>query len=181
MEKYRGTGLLSVKKMILRQRPDLQETFLAKLGPEERQLYEAVLATEWLPIKVVATLFYKAAGALYPGNLRGLEELGRQQALDNLQGIYRPMLRVLTINFAIQQVAKLWRGYFDEGEAAAWQEEGQKRAVMSVDNFPGLPEGNRRVISGYIQGVVELCGARNVVVQHDQSRAEKWVWTVTWS
>jgi len=181
MPNYKGAGLIIVEKLFAKQTPDLREAFVVKLTPAEQQFYKSVLATQWQPIATVAAVFEKAVGFLYPGNRRGLEEMGRQQALDNISGIYRSLLRITTIEFTIKQVAKLWRSYFDEGEASARQEHAEKRVTMTVENFPDLPLANRRVVSGYIQGTLELCGAHNVQVLHDGSQAGKWIWSVTWT
>jgi hypothetical protein len=180
MQKYKGSGLIIVKRMFTQQPPAVKGSFFASLGPEEKRVIESALATQWLPIEVVGSIFSKAAAALYPGNQRGLEELGRQQALDNLSGMYRPLMRVMTVSFAVQQVAKLWKSYFDEGKASGAQENGEKSAWLTVEEYPGLPSASRRVITGYVRGVVELCGAKGVQVSHDEGRPEKWAWSVTW-
>lgn len=179
--KYKSAGLGILKKLFATQSPEVREAFAAALTPEERQLTEAVIATQWVPIALAAGVFEKAAARLFPGDARGVEEIGRLMARDQLSGIYRPVLRVLSVGFAIQQTAKLWRSYFDDGEASARQEAGSTRGTIAAEKCPDMPEANRRIITGYVQGLLELCGAREIQVTHDGSRSERWVWNVTWA
>lgn len=51
---------------------------------------------------------------------------------------------------------------------------------MLVTNSPGMLETWRELLCGYIQGILEQTGSRNVQVNRDQADEAMWRWTVTW-
>ncbi|NTV53316.1 MAG: hypothetical protein HGA76_09945 [Candidatus Firestonebacteria bacterium] len=181
MAKYKGAGLAALKKQIVDLGSAKEQELLAKLTPEEKQVYTAVLSSAWLPIDIAAHLLQKGAEVISPGNPDlGLHQIGLFQARYNLAGIYKPLMRITTVYFVVQQAAKLWTTYFDRGQALAVKVADKNLIEFSVDDFPELPYSNRRIVNGFIEGTLEFTGTKNIRVTHQSENSQSWKWHIIW-
>jgi hypothetical protein len=181
MNNYKGAGIFILKKIFAQRGKEFEAAFLAKLPPETAQVYSRTLAFQWLPVETVAQFFIAAAGIIHRDLDQGLFEIGRQQSLDQLSGIYRPLLRVCTVNFAVQQSGRVWKNYFDQGVVTVTQNPVKKEVNFRLTDFPDLPRANRLVVGGFLVGVLELTNAKNVAVRHQDGEPQNWQWILTWN
>ncbi|MBN1595845.1 hypothetical protein JW933_07965 [candidate division FCPU426 bacterium] len=180
MIKYKGTGIKILNHLFASHGQDQEAKFLAILTPEEKEGYENIMATSWVPIDLAARLFAKAAEVLFPGDCEGLMKIGREQALNNLTGIYKILIRITTLNFVLSQTALLWKTYFDQGKAQGLGEAEKKKAILRVTGIPDMPKASRQVVAGYVVGVLELINIKNTKVRHMESNPQCWEWEITW-
>lgn len=176
---YKGTGAVFMRSFIRATNPAIEERVLAKLSPEDADRYLKTLEFDWIPIGSITRIFEAAAPLLFPGHHEGLRLIGRAMAYDHLRGIYRIILRVTTVPFVISQTARLWSTYHRRGSARLERNEPQLVHFV-VSDYPDLPERFRECLCGYIHGVMELCGARDIRIAKSNDNPSAWLWRVSW-
>ena len=176
---YKGTGVVFMRSFVRAMNSALEPRLLAKLPPEDAERYLKTLEFDWIPIGSITRIFEAASPLLYPGNHEGLRLIGREMARDHLRGIYRIMLRVTTVPFVVAQTARLWSTYHRRGRAHMTRQEPHLIHFVVAD-YPELPERFRECLCGYIQGVMELVGAREIRVAKSNDNANAWLWRVSW-
>jgi uncharacterized protein (TIGR02265 family) len=173
----KGTNVVSVRRLL--QAAGREAEAVTQLDPADAETYRSTLAVAWVPIEFIARLFAAAAPVLFPGEPRAIRELGRTIARDNLTGIYRMLLRIVSIPFAIERASSLWSTYNDSGDASITRV-GEDRARMTVANYAAFPEATVEETAGYIEGVALLCGAKSIDVQTSRPTSDSFVFDVTW-
>jgi hypothetical protein len=174
-----AAGLYFIKKRVRAAGVVAEQALLKLLTPEERDCYYKALPVVWIPIEIAAAVYPKAAEVLLPGDRSGVWKLGRDQAHADLSGIFRALLVVTTVPFALRQASRFWSSYYKDGRAGV-----ENADTDSVDfyvaDYPDLPSKINDVISGYIAGVMERTGARDINVLVDEQDPNKRRWSVTW-
>lgn len=165
--KCKGTNVISVRKLVVA--AGVEQECLARLSAADVTVWKTVLPMSWLPIDVVAHVFEAGAAVLYPNDARRIRTLGRAIARDNLSGVYRLLLRVLSVPFAIEQSSKLWSAYNDTGVTSVEYQKGAYEVRFLIAECPGFPDVVLEETAGYIEGLIELCGnrVRGVVAVRD--------------
>lgn len=181
MTNCKGTNLTFLRKLLLTYGPAALAECESRLTPEQRTAFASTLPVSWVPVDLVAAVFEAVASVVHPNDPEGVRKLGQALAHDNLSGIYQSLLRLATIPFALAQVALLWRIYQDHGRAKAVQVKGENRAVLTVEEYEDLPATIQEEIAGYVIGVGEMVGAKNIRVVRDGSNPQAWKWTITWT
>jgi hypothetical protein len=179
MAKYKAAFMILLKKLFQAQGPELEKKFLLMLSAEEVSAYQTALPISWIPVQQSEKILLAAAAVLFPKDPQGVRRIGAEEAKDNLHGIYRTLLQIASVPRVLQQVAKIWRTYHDEGKAWAKQEPGKKEGYMIVEGYPSLPMTNREVLAGFIAATMEMAGLTNVRVKRDDTNPEAWKWVVT--
>jgi len=174
MAGYKGVGLVFVRSK-LRGSPH-GPAVLGALSAEARGTFEAATATGWVPIEHACEVFEKAAPLLFPHTPIPLRELGRSLAQDNLGGVYRHIIRWLSVPFLLKQTAVLWRVYHNAGHATVTFSE--RSAELTLHDYPDLPERFRECMCGWISGAIEVCGGTNARVLKVDGPPH--LWRVTW-
>jgi len=180
MAKCKGTNIVFLRKVLGAAGTAAESQFLEKLTPAEAESYRTALPVSWLAAETTTRLFEAAAEVLHPGDAQGIRRLGRELARDNLKGIYRALLRMTTISFVVGLSARLWGMYHDQGKASAWRDPERNRVVVTVTDYPELPKKFLDEIAGYIFGVAEFTGVKNLKVEKDAQDPRAWKWSVTW-
>ncbi len=143
-----------------------EELFRSKLNPDDLLIYKQAMAVIWYPMDAVVRIFTEAVKVLYLLDKKPFHALGYSQAMDNLGGIYRIILGVVTPEFAISQSARLWKTYFDTGETSITSKPtevpGEQDVTFIVKKYPQLPRPFLDIVEGFIHGVVEFTHAKFV-------------------
>ncbi|MBN1594808.1 hypothetical protein JW933_02670 [candidate division FCPU426 bacterium] len=180
MAHYRGTGITALRNILRQGRGEAEKKFLALLTPDEEKIYHTVNGRDWVSITLGASMSEKAVQVLYPGDPQGIERLGRERAIQHMTGIYRVFLHFTHVSWFFKQTAKLWRELHDEGQASV-ERTGQENEIrMIVTHYPSLSPIYRRLIKGYIVGILELVGCRNLRVHLEEDDPRRWIWHITW-
>lgn len=179
MAGYKGMALVLVRQWIRAADPDVERRVLEALTPEERIAYASLVATAWVPVELATNLYVVASPLLYPKEPRPLRQIGRDLARQNLGGVFRFVVRVISVQMLIEKTASLWRSFHDRGEATVTRES-DRLFRFEVTDYPELPERMRETIVGWLGQAVELTGAQNVRVVKSDTDPERWSWTVTW-
>lgn len=180
MGNYKGTGVVFMQSLLKRHGSAIEQKFLAQLNAKERDYFRQTLEFHWIPIEIITRFFELAAPLLYPGDTSGLRRIGREMARDHLQGVYRIVLRVVTIEYIIEKAARLWRTYHQVG-TTRMERIGDHQLHFVVLGYPDLPSAFRECTSGYIAGVLELAGAKDIHIVRTNDNQQEWRWKMAWS
>jgi hypothetical protein len=178
--KTKGTGVAWLRDLINKRGPEADQAMAQNLSPEDLRAFRTAMPISWVPEGSATRIFRAAGDILFSGAPSPLIEVGRGMAKANMTGIYSILMRVATIPFIMSQSSRLWKTYHDTGEASVSEEPGQKKLTMVVAGFPELPADMRQVLRGYLMGLAELTGARNVTARLDESDPDSWKWHCTW-
>lgn len=174
MAGYKGIGILFVRTRV--RAAGCEAALEAALSLEARETLRQVTASGWFPIEHATEIFTRAAPLLFPNAPSPLRELGRGLAQDNLGGVYRHLVRILSISLLLKQTAVLWRLYHNAGRATSSSQE--KSATLELFDYPEFPERFRECMCGWIAGAIELCGGTNARVLKEDG--QPYVWRMTW-
>jgi hypothetical protein len=114
MGKFKGTGIVYVKSLVRSTSAEKEKTLLSMLSPDERKEYDTVLAVSRISIDAASNILKAAADVLYPGDSAGLRTIGYKMAHNDLSGIYKILMPILSVEMAISQAGKLWSQYHNE-------------------------------------------------------------------
>jgi hypothetical protein len=180
MTEYKGTAITFLRGLLSEQPESVRTAFESALSSEDIEQLSSVLAISNVPIAYATRLYMAAAPALYPDEVVeiGLRRIGRALAYDNLSGIYRLVLKVLTVRMLIEQCARLWRTYHSAGKASTRRLSDTHYLFLVVD-CPDLPERYRELVCGYIEGAVAQAGGKEPRVTK-AGKPSEWSWDVTW-
>lgn len=192
MADMKGVLIVFIRRRLRAAGEDVERRVVAQLTPEDRRAYESCTAGSWLPIETIAAISYAAAPALYPDAQEPialtpaaspLVAMGRQQALEDLSGVYSFLVRVATVPFLLRQTARLWTTYHKGGKASVDEPppdpEGRHRANMLVTDYPDFPHRYGNLTAGYIAEAMAMAGAKEVDVRTSYDDAGLH-WDVSW-
>lgn len=172
-------GMLILLRKLFKQRGHAHElVFVRMLSDDGIKVYQTAELIKWVPIELAAELLLTAAQVLYPRDPLALRKLGREEALDNLQGLKLTRTGIGLEAVVLRQVARIWRNYHDEGRALAQEEERTGRLYLLVENYPQLPETNREITAGLLQEALEMSGLKGFGVRRQESDPRAWKWFV---
>jgi hypothetical protein len=179
MASYKGTGVVFMRELMGRAGPEVQTQFLAQLSDGDKEVFLRTLEFHWVPIESITRLFEAAAPLLYPGNRNGLRMIGRAMASDHLNGVYRIVMRVISIDTIIERSARLWHTYHRMGKTRV-ERVAPNLLHFLVSDYPGLPDNFQECMCGYIAQVLELAHAKEVLVSRSTLAVDRYCWKLSW-
>lgn len=179
MALIKAAGLIHTRSLLRAKGGAAENAVLSNLTPTEVTAYQDALPITQLSIEFVTKVAALSAPLLFPGQSQSdaLRSLGRVNALNDLKGIYKILLRFTTTEFAIKQAARLWSTYHNQGEARSFPE-GEKRIIFEVSGYPELPAQFRHILAGYIIGMAEMTGLRQARISLQEENPQQWRWIV---
>ncbi|NTV52605.1 MAG: hypothetical protein HGA76_06295 [Candidatus Firestonebacteria bacterium] len=181
MSECKGSNLVFIRKIVQAAGPEKTEALLTKLSSEEKSAFQSALPSAWVSTVLVSRLFEIAADILFPGDSQGLRLLGRELARDQFRsGIYRAFLRLSTVAFVISQVATIWQIYHRQGRATCTWEKNEKKCDIVVVDYPEFPAAFQEEVAGFLWGMAELTGVKNIRILRDSANPQAWKWTILW-
>ena len=148
------------------------------LSDDDRAVYDRFVATDWVDQAFADRLYGVATPLVYGSGPMALRRFGQEAARADLRGVYRVVVRFMTVPALLERAATLWSKYHDRGIARA-ERQGGNAARLVVEGYPELGENVRESAAGWLAGAFELTGASNVRVVHEGDGA-RWIWAATW-
>jgi hypothetical protein len=178
----KGSPVRSLQKFIDAELTAPQrETLFRTLGPEYDRLKATILATETVPVQMLNRMTEEAAKVKGEPVEAFARRAGREAAGDAVKGIYRFFAMVLTPPALLSKASQMWSSLYNRGEMKI-ENQTDRGATIRILKFPSELAGCGR-ITGWIERMAELTGARNVVVQQTQCYAKGGPfceWVVKW-
>ena len=163
--------------------PAQRDAVMATLPPEfATRLRGPILATETIPIYVLNKMTEEAAKLKGEPLEQFARRAGREGASDAIKGIYRFVALVLTPPALLGRASQMWNSINNRGDMRV-ENRTDRSATIKLLDYPSEASGCGRV-TGWIERLAELTGAKNVRVQQTQCYAKgapHCEWTVAWS
>ncbi len=178
----KGTPVRSLQKFIdSNLNADQREKVFAALPAEYSRFRFPVLATEILPVYMLNRLTEEAAKVRGEGIEDFAKRAGREAARDAVKGIYRFFAMVLTPAALLKRASQMWKTLYNRGDLKV-DEQTEKGARLRLVDFPSEFAGCSR-LTGWIEGMAELAGARSINVIQTQCFAKGGTcceWQINW-
>lgn len=181
MAKYKAALMILMRKLLQERGAETEKAFLAQLQPEEATIYQTAMPITWIPIAPYARIITLGAKALYPDDPKPVRRLGREEASDNLRGVYRTLMSFVSVKAMIDQTPRLWRYYHDQGMLKIDHQEAKHEVTFTLEGYPELPDANLEVLAGFLTQVIEMANKQNVKVVVDNSNPQAWTWRLSYS
>ncbi len=181
MGNYKGIGVCFVRDSVSAGGAAATEQMLAGLSEQDAKVYKHTLATTWVDIHAATRIMQRAVTVLYPDDPMGIQTIGYHMAQAHLTGVYRILLRVITVHFALSQTANYWDAYHRTGRVRIIKGTEANAAQLVIEDYPDLPEAFREMLNGYIRGIMDLAGARDGVVKRGKAPDGSWIWDMNWT
>lgn len=179
MAKNKGSNYRYAVKLLEQKGEQATKAFIDQLTPEEKKFHENTLEISWLDADLVSRLLSKIGKIIFPDKTYPLRECGRLEAQDHLTGMYRILLKLLTVEMVMKQSAKIWKQYHDTGVASVVKK-GDKHIALLVEDYAELTPELRDIVAGYCLGTVELTGVHGLDITIDDQDPQKWQFNITW-
>ena len=179
MLKTKGTDVVALKRLLARDGGKAAAEVERRLTPELGDVFHRIVATSWTPVEQQMAIYLAAAAVLFPDEGEPMEALGYTLAESAFRGAYKIFLRIPSIEFIMTRAAKVWRSYYEKGDAGI-ENVTNTGLDFVVRNLPELPPPMRTMAKGHIRFLTEAAGMKNVrVTLHD---SDPWVfrWTIRW-
>ena len=162
--------------------PEQLRGILATLPPPfDTRLAAPILATETVPVSILNQLTTEAAKVKGEAVDSFARRAGREAAGDAVKGVYRFFALVLTPAALLSKASTMWSSLYNRGEMRV-ENQTDRGATLKIVDFPSEAAGCAR-ITGWIERMAELTGARNLRVVQTQCYAKgapHCEWTISW-
>jgi len=180
METYKAAFIDLVRREIDRQGPARAQAFYAALSPEDREKFGALLPMAWISPEQGGRIVAAAAQAFFGSAPEPLFEMGRQQAIHDMTGMYRVLLKVASVPMVIRRAAQMFQAYHKQGSATVEHASGTTSGTFIIHDYPGLTSPIRATVGGFIAGLLELTGAKAIQVRAIENDPNAWRWELSW-
>jgi predicted hydrocarbon binding protein len=171
MAKNKGTVLVALKAFI-RERfgEEAWLVFLDSLDQDDRLEVELPLSIRWYDLVLMQRVFRKVDELLGDNDCSLIELFGRYEAERDLRTVHRMFLKMANPAYTLEKAGQYWRRFCDFGE---WHivRNGKKGATARFVGCPIVDALYCAELQGYFTRILELVGAKNVSVSHDECRA----------
>ena len=140
MAKYKGVPLVFLRRRVRESglEPEVLEALAAGgSGSDDVRLWERLTATEWVPVDFAERVYEVAIPLVYATDAMPFRRFGIESAEDDLRGVYRFLVRLMTVGALIDKTVTLWRTYHDQGRASS-ERLSDRSFRMAVDGYPEL-------------------------------------------
>lgn len=179
----KGSPVRSLQKFIDTElTPEQRDAMFRGLPSDYTRLKTAVLATETVPVHMLNKLTEESAKVKGEPVEQFAKRAGRQAAADAISGIYRFFALIMTPPALLSKASQMWTTLYNRGQLKV-ENQTDRGATIKLVNFPSEIAGCSR-ITGWIERMAELTGAKNVAVQQTQCYAKggpHCEWVVKWT
>jgi predicted hydrocarbon binding protein len=156
--------------------------YLSALEPKVRKQVEMPSAREWYELDVMLRALHSLRDVFGEEQTDVVGDFGRHEAERDMSTVHRLFFRLANPAYVLEKATEYWRSFCDFGE---WQvvRDSSHGATATLVGVPVVDEVYCQELSGYLQRLFELVGAKNVKSEHARCRArgdETCVWVGSW-
>ncbi|MCD4812847.1 DUF2378 family protein [bacterium] len=177
----KAAGVIHTRTLLRAKGEKTEHYFLDQLTSEEKNLYQTAMPVSMLPLETAMKFYSLAVPLVYMGSSiqDGLTSLAYDTAKNNLQGIYKILVRFSSPETVIKQTAKIWKTYHSKG-AAVSEQLGPQQGRFTLTGYPDIPDGFEYIMDGFIQAMVEMTGVKTIEITHNLSNRDSMTWDIQW-
>lgn len=186
MAQYRGTGVVTLRRLIEAQGADFKNKIYAALTPAEQKIIQNALPVDWLDLSQVGSLisgiYAAVAKKMFPGQDHPIRLLGKAKAEHEFtrNGIFSVFLKIISVEMVAKQVAKLHKRYYDQGEASLVMT-GPTSFDYICRDFPDFPPAFQEANQGYMLALIDACGGRDIRLDIVKDEPNERIWRYSWT
>lgn len=181
MDTYKASGIDFLRKQIKRAGEEKKASLIKALTESERSVWEKALSMSWISLDTANSIWIKASKIIFPDDTqdKSIYQLGLMQAKENVNTMFKLIFKVINTETIIERAAGMWRNYHQKGDAEIERLSGNAY-IFHVKNYSNLPEGIAQSACGYIHGLIELAGKKNITVTRKKT-STGWDWHIRYS
>ncbi len=167
--KTKGVGFTNVRAFTIERFGDAGwASLLEKIPAEDRSEIQSIIPMGWYSLSLYARLIRVLDKVHGRGDLSMMKDLGRFEAENDLKTIHRIFLRFTNPAFIVEKTSQYWKHFHDTG---TWNVTRDDHGVSAVlDDWGCVDSALCRELVAYLTRVLELTGAKNVVLEHPKCR-----------
>lgn len=166
MPNIKGFAIRGVLKYLKETHPDRRQQVFDRLLPETRKALERpVMASQMYPYAAFIDLVRSVDQVAGKGDLSLCEAMGDFAARNDITGIFKVMVSILTPRLMLQRGHMIWTKYCDTGRFVTEKSVGNEFALRLLE-FPQIDLAHCRLILGWLRRWALLTGISEVVVRH---------------
>jgi hypothetical protein len=167
MANIKGFGIRGLLRFIKETRPGRTKEFVSKLPEDIRPLFDRPIVTSNMyPYRAFSELLRVIDRELGRGDLKKCEEIGDFAARQDITGMFKIMLSVLTPKTTLERANLFWSKYCDTGRLTMVSSD-PKHSVLRMENFPEMDEAHCYLMNGWIGRFATMTGGKGVTVKHN--------------
>lgn len=179
----KGSPVRSLQKFLEQELTSEQRISVLAMLPQpfSSRLATPILATETVPVHILNQLTTEAAKLKGEPMDSFARRAGREAAGEAVKGVYRFFALVLTPAALLSKASTMWSSLYNRGEMRV-ENQTDRGATLKILDFPSETPGCGR-ITGWIERMAEITGAKNVRVVQTQCYAKgapHCEWALTW-
>lgn len=173
MPTIKGFAIRGVLKYLKETHPGHRQQVLDGLLPATKKALERpVIASQWYPYAVFLDLVRTVDQVAGKGDLNLCEAMGDFAARNDITGIFKIMMSILTPRLMLQRGHMIWTKYCDTGRFVTEKAANNEFAVRLLE-FPQIDLAHCRLILGWLRRWSSLTGVSSVEVRHTVCAARK--------
>jgi predicted hydrocarbon binding protein len=150
--------------------PTKWDALVASFDPQTQALARGpCLKATWYPFSCFIDLNTKADQICGRNDFALVREMGRHASKTNMPVLYKAFFRVGSPDYLFGKVVSIWRQHHDTGRVV-FDWDGVNRASYQVHEFASPNAMLCRSLEGFLQGVLEVMGMKDVQVTEAQCR-----------
>ena len=142
---------------------------LAKLARDDRDIVESASAVGWYDLMVFARMLRAIDQVCGVGDLSLLPKIGISDVERDFNRTIRIIIRILSPDQIFKVSTRLW-SHFQSAGAWSHKSVAQGKGMDSTLTGWGADRALCLELTGYVKRLLELTGAHDVAVRHDQCR-----------
>lgn len=183
MANIKGFALRGLLRYLKETKPGFTRTVLDQLPADVKPVFDRqIVASNMYPYRAFGQLLREIDRAVGRGDLRKCEEIGDFAARQDISGMFKIMLSVLSPKTTLERSNLFWTKYCDTGKLTLVSSD-PKNSVMRLENFPEIDEAHCYLMNGWVGRFATMTGGKDVTVRHNACvhRGDKYCeWSGTW-
>ncbi len=167
MARSKGSMLLSLRAFILvRYENDGWHRFIDALSPQDRDMVNDALGVSWYELDFLIRMLKHLESVFGDGTRSLIREFGQFEAKRDLTTTQRIFLKLAGANpaYVIEKAGTYWGNFCDWGSWSVERDD-QGGATATLHGCPVNEGIYFAELQGYVKGLVELVGAKNVRIE----------------
>jgi hypothetical protein len=166
MANFKGFAIRGLLRFLKDKHPGMTKEVVAALPPELRKhLDMPVAASKLYPYEVFAALLREIDRRFGRGDLRYCRDVGDYAAQQDITGMFKMLLSVLTPETLLKRSSIFWVKYSDTGALAPVPCESNRYAIR-LTGFPGIDEAHCYLLLGWMTRLGLISKARTIDMKH---------------
>ena len=146
-------------------------SLLEALTDEDRGVTTRLLPAQWYPFELGERIDDAIMTVLGRGDPGTFHRLGVRSAEVNLAGVHAVFVHVGDPHGLLRRAPAIYKLYYDTG-SRSYEKTGEHSCRLTTRDSEGYSRADCFTVIGWHQRAVELCGGRNVRIEHPDCRVE---------